>query len=268
MATTPPVNPQYPTQPPMGVPPPPPKKGMGPLGWVLIGCGGIVVIIFIVVLAGGLFVMHKAKQAGIDPDLMKRNPGLASAKLLIAVNPDLELTSEDDARGIVHIHDKKQNKNFILSFEDAKKGKLTLQEEGKEAVTFSSSSSGETGTFEAKTSEGSFKLGGGGPANLPSWVPSYPNSQPQTTMSGETAKEKTAQYSFKTADAPEKVVAFYKDALASSSLNVTNSATFASGSSTGGTVAASDEGKKREVLVIVGNDRGQTTVAVTYTEKK
>jgi hypothetical protein len=211
--------------------------------------------------------MHKAKQAGIDPDLMKRNPGLASAKLLIAVNPDLELTSEDDARGIVHIHDRKQNKNFILSFEDAKKGKLTLQEEGKEAVTLSASGNGETGTFEANTSEGSFKIGGGGAAHLPSWVPSYPNSQPQATMTGETAQGKTAQYSFKTADSPEKVVAFYKDALASSGLKLTNSAVVMSGA-TGGMIAASDEGKKREVLVIVGNDRGQTTVAVTYSEKK
>jgi hypothetical protein len=63
------------------------------------------------------------------------------------------------------------------------------------------------------------------------------------------------------------VVAFYKDALASSGLKLTNSAVVMSGA-TGGMIAASDEGKKREVLVIVGNDRGQTTVAVTYSEKK
>jgi hypothetical protein len=241
---------------------------MGPLGWVLIGCGGLLVLAFIVILAGGLFVMHKAKQAGIDPDLMKRNPGLASAKLLIAVNPDLELTSEDDAHGIVHIHNRKDNKNYILSFEDAKKGKLTLQEEGKEAVTFGTSGSGDTGTFEAKTSEGSFKIGGGGPATLPSWVSSYPGSQPQATLSGDTAKERTGQFTYKTSDTADKVVGFYKDSLASNGLKVTNSGVFVSGANTMGTVGAEDAGKTRVVVVTVGSENGQTSVGVTWTEKK
>jgi hypothetical protein len=267
MATTPPANPQYPAQPPLGTPPPPGKK-MGPLGWVLIGCGGIVVIIIIVVVAGGLFVMHKAKQAGLDPELMKSNPGLASAKLLVAVNPDLEMTSVDDAHGVVHIHDKKQNKNFILSFEDARKGRMTLQEEGKEAVTFGASGNGPNGSFEVKSSEGTFKLGGGGPVNLPSWVPAYPNSQPQATMTSEDAQGKHAAYSFKTGDAVEKVVSFYKDALASSGLKVANSSMSEGNGSTSGMVSANDETRNREVLVIVGNEKGETTVSVTYSEKK
>jgi len=266
MATTPPLNPQYQMPPPMS--PQPPKKGMGPLGWVLIGCGGLVVLAFIVVLAGGLFVMHKAKQAGIDPELMKRNPGLASAKLLIAVNPDLEIVSEDDGRGIVHVHDKKQNKNFILSFDDARKGRLTLKEEGKDSVTLSASGNGENGTFEAKTSEGTFKVGSGAATDLPSWLPSYPGSQPKAVMSGVTPQGKTAQYTFSTSDSADKVVSFYKDALASGGLRVTNSATFSSGNSTGGTVAAQDAGNQRNVLVTVGNQNGQTTVGVTYSEKK
>ena len=268
MATTPPVNPQYPAQPPMGTPPPPGKKKMGPLGWVLIGCGGIVVLGIIVVVALGLFVVHKAKQAGLDPELMKSNPGLAGAKMLVAMNPDLEMTSVDDARGVVHIHDKKQNKNFILNFEDAKKGKLTLQEEGKEAVTLSASGSGENGSFEVKSSEGSFKLGGGGPVNLPSWVPSYPDSHPQATMTSEDAHGKHAAYSFKTGDSVEKVVSFYKDAFASSGLKVANSSMAEGNGNTTGMVSANDEGKDREVLMVVGNQNGETTVTVTYSEKK
>jgi hypothetical protein len=64
------------------------------------------------------------------------------------------------------------------------------------------------------------------------------------------------------------VVSFYKEALASNGLKVTNSATFTSGTSTGGTVAAQDEANKRGVLVTVGNQNGETTVGVTYSEKK
>jgi hypothetical protein len=252
----------------MGTPPTPAKKKMGPLGWVLIGCGGIVVVIFIVILAGTLFVVHKAKQAGIDPELMKRNPGLASAKLLVAASPDLEVISEDDDRGFLRVHDKKQNKNFILSFEDAKKGKMTLQEEGKEAVTFGASGNGPNGSFEMKSSEGTFKVGGGGPVSLPSWVPPYPNSQPQGTFSSEDAHGKRGAFSFKTGDSVEKVASFYKDALGSSGLKISNSGTFSSGASTGATVAAQDDNKTRELVVTVANEHGETTVGVTWSEKK
>ena len=34
-----------------------------------------------------MFVVNKAKQAGLDPDLIKKNPALAAAKLAVAANP-------------------------------------------------------------------------------------------------------------------------------------------------------------------------------------
>jgi hypothetical protein len=269
MGTTPPVNPQYPqypAQPQMGAPPP--KKGMGPLGWVLIGCGGIVVLILIGVLVAGLFVMHKARQAGVDPELMRRNPGLAAAKMLVAASPDLTVISEDDGRGILRVHDSKQNKNFIVSFEDARRGKLTLQEEGKDAVTLSSSGNGDTGTFEATTKNGSIRIGAGGPVNMPSWLPSYPGSQPKATVTSEDAQRKSAQFTFTTGDSVEKVQSFYKDALASGGLKVTNSSVFSTGNSSSGIVSAETDGKQREVVVTFGTQNGQTAVSVTWNERK
>ncbi len=268
MATIPPANPEYPAQPPMAAPPPPVKKKMGALGWVLMGCGGILVIGLIACIGLYFFVVHKAKEAGIDPDLLRSNPGLAAAKMVVAANPDLELISEDDNRGIIRVHDRKQNKNFIVNFEDAKKGKLTLQEEGQDAVTLSSSGSGANGSFEINSSQGTLKVGGGGPTNQPSWVPSYPNSQPQGVMSAEDANGKTAEFSFKTSDSVEKVVGFYKDALASNGLSVTNSGIFNATGSTSGIVAAQDSGKSRQVTLAVSNSTGETTVSLTWTEKK
>jgi hypothetical protein len=268
MATTPPVNPQYPAQPPMGAPLPPAKKKMGPLGWVLIGCGGFAVLAIIVVAGLGWFAIHKAKQAGFDPDLLRSNPGLAAAKMVVAANPDLELISEDDERGIIRVHDRKQNKNFIVNFEDAKKGKLTLQEEGKEAVTMSASGNGADGSFEIKSSEGSFKMGGGGPVNLPSWVPSYPSSQPQATMTAEDPHGKHSSFNFKTGDSVDKVVSFYKDGFGSSGLKVANSSMAEGNGTTTGMISAKDDSGNREVLIIVANQNGETTVTVTYSEKK
>jgi len=231
--------------------PPPPKKGMGALGWVLIGCGGLIVIALIVCVGLYFFVMHKAKQAGLDTDLI-----------------NLEIISEDDDRGIIRVHDRKQNKNFIVNFEDAKKGRLTLQEEGKEAVTLSASGEGQTGTLEMKSNEGTFKVGGGGPANLPSWVPSYPASNPQSTMTAEDAHNKHASFNFKTGDAVDKIVSFYKDGFASAGLKVSNSSMSEGNGSTTGMISAKDDAGNREVLVIVGNQNGETTVTVSYNEKK
>jgi len=267
MASTPPLDPQQPVQPAQGVPPAPPKKKMGALGWVLIGCGGLMVVGLVVIVGLYFFVMHKAKQAGLDPELMKKNPGLASVKMLVAMNPDLEMTSTDDGRGIAHIYDKKKNKHYIISFEDARQGRMTLQEEGGESVTLSSSGNDSNGSFEMKSNEGTLKVGGQGPVNLPSWVPSYPNSQPQASMTSETDKGKTLAFSFKTSDSVEKVVGFYKDGLTSAGLTISNSGVFTSSGSTGGMVAASDSDKKREVTVTVATEQGQTAVGVTCVEK-
>jgi len=267
MATTPPFNPQQPVQPLGGVPPAPPKKKMGALGWVLIGCGGLMVVALVVIVGLYFFVMHKAKQAGLDPELLKKNPGLASVKMLVALNPDLEMSSVDDSRGIAHIYDKKKNKHYILSFEDARQGRMTLQEEGGESVTMSTSGSGSNGSFEMKSNEGTLKLGGNAQVNLPSWMPSYPNSQPQASMTSETDKGKTIVYTFKTPDPVDKVVNFYKDGFTSAGMTITNNAIFSNNGNSGGMVAAKDQDGKRDVVVTIGTEQGQTSVGVTYTEK-
>ena len=74
-----------------------PRK-TSPLVWVLVAILGLFILIGIGVIGAGVFVMHKAKQAGLDPDLMRHNPGLAVGKLLAATNPDLEVISVDDGQ--------------------------------------------------------------------------------------------------------------------------------------------------------------------------
>src|SRR5262245_33463832 len=88
---------------------PPPKKG-GVLKWVLIGCAGFLVIGIIAV--GSLFYYgyNKAKQAGIDPGLMQRNPALALAKIAIKNNPDVEYVSDNETNNTITVRDKKTGK--------------------------------------------------------------------------------------------------------------------------------------------------------------
>src|SRR6476620_5366378 len=67
---------QYPQQ-----MPPAPKKGGGALKWILIGVGFLVLCIVLFVGASLYFVSRVIKNAGFDPELMRRNPGLALARM-------------------------------------------------------------------------------------------------------------------------------------------------------------------------------------------
>src|SRR5690349_17657241 len=99
MATVPPANPQmYGASPQL-----PTKKGLGPLAWVLIILGSLFMLFVLAIMAAGFFIVHKVKQAGLDPDLMKRNPGLTVTKLITTVNPNTEVLDVDESRGIIHI---------------------------------------------------------------------------------------------------------------------------------------------------------------------
>jgi hypothetical protein len=138
----------------------PPKKS-NVLKWVLIGIGACFMLFVIGAIGLGLFVAHKAKQAGLDPDLIKRSPALAAAKLMVAANPDVEMVTADEGKQEMTVRDKKTGKVYTMSFEDAKSGKFTMKEDGKATLTV------------------------GGKAKVPSWVPDYPGSDPQGAFSAQ-----------------------------------------------------------------------------------
>jgi hypothetical protein len=50
--------------------------------------------------------------------------------------------------------DKKTGKIITLNFDDIKKGKLTVQEDGKEAVSIQATGDGSQATLEAKSATG------------------------------------------------------------------------------------------------------------------
>jgi hypothetical protein len=223
--------------------PPPPKK-TNPLVWILGGLGGCLVLVVICVFAFGLFIAHKAKQAGLDPDLMKRNPALAAAKIMVATNPDIETVSTDEGRQEITVRDKKTGKVYTLSFEDAKNGKFTMKEDGKTSLTI------------------------GGKAKVPSWVPDYPSSDPQGAFSASGQDGESGTFTFKTTDASDKVTKYYQDSFQTLGLKVTTNVSSQNGQSSGGMLSAQDEANKHTVTVIIGVEGGDTTVAVTYTTSK
>jgi hypothetical protein len=229
-----------PAGPPMGVPP----KKSNTIVWVLGGLGGCLVLVIICVIGAYFFIAHKAKQAGIDTDLLKRNPALAAAKIMVAANPNVEMVSADEGRQEITVRDKQTGKTYSVSFEDAKNGKLVFKEDGKTTMTV------------------------GGKAKLPSWVPDYPGSDPQGAFNASGVDVDAGTFGFKTKDSSDKVVQYYQDQFKTLGLKVTSNVTTQDGKSSAGMLSAQDEASKHNVIVVVGVDDGETTVSVTYTTNK
>jgi len=61
----------------------PSRRKTSPIVWILVGVVGLACVAGAITLAGGLFLVHKAREAGVDADLFRDNPGLAIAKLIV-----------------------------------------------------------------------------------------------------------------------------------------------------------------------------------------
>jgi hypothetical protein len=253
-------------------PPPPPnqpgaqpasKKGMGPLAWIGIGCGVIVVIAFIVMGAGAYLFKTKV----VDP--LQKNPGLAAAKFAVRANPDLDLVNEDDQAQTLTIHNKKTNETVTVSMADAKNGKFGFSSDGKGAASIDFSKQGVTiKSQDEKGKESTIVAGAAAPKDMPSWLPAYPGATVEGGFSATTAEATTRTFTLNTTDPVDRVLAFYQDQLKNNGLTVQTPTTVAvGGQTTTGTVIAESADKKRHVQVFVQASAGKTTASISYEEK-
>jgi hypothetical protein len=211
---------------------------------VLLGLFGLGVI---GVVGTGAYVMHRARRAGVDPDLFRSNPGLAIGRLVAAAHPDLELLDANEGAGTLMLRDRRTGKRFTMSFDDARHGRFTLRAADDE---------GHGGTLEL-----------GGNAKLPSWIPQYPGSNPTPVFSArgesEDAAGEAGSFTFDTDDSPERVLEFYQDKARESNMSVRATRV---GDAT--TLTANDEDRERGLKVIAVTQDGRTRVNVTYGRKR
>lgn len=238
-------------------------KKRGPLFWVLAGCLGIVVIGVIVVVVGGIFVVNKAKQAGIDPALMQKNPGLAVAKMIAAMNPDIEVMGVDEERGIIRVRDKKDGKILTVNLADAKNGRIVFEDEKRQRVEFEAKGEGEQATLAMRSPEGSIRMGPGA-AQLPDWLPSYPGAEVAGALAGMEGKEGQATlYTFKTDDSPADVATFYENVLSQAGFEVARIPT-----ASGIIVAASQSASGRTVHITAAREADETVAQIMLEDKR
>jgi hypothetical protein len=249
-------------QPPAGPAAPSAPKKKGPLVWILAGCLGIVVIGAIIMIAGGYFVASKIKQAGFDPALIQKNPGLAVIKMMVAANPEIEILGVDEDRGIVKVRNKKDGKTLTINLEDAKNGKIVFLDEKGEKVEFQAKGEGEQASLDIKTSEGTVRMGGAG-GKLPDWLPMYPGAQGSATFGLESKQGSAASMQLKTSDSPAKVAEFYESALKGKGFEVGK---MEEGQTI--TLTATDPNSEKTANVMIGNEGGATTIVLSFQDKQ
>jgi hypothetical protein len=228
---------------PMGMPPGPKKTS--PIVWILLIVGGLFLLGVLGVVGTGMFFLHKARQAGFDPELMRNNPGLAISKMVTAFNPDVEVLDHNDRDGTITVRDRKTGKVVKMTFDDVKNGqfKMKIQENGKES---------------------SLNIGTDVTSKLPSWVPSYPGANIKGGFSATTSGENgdAGNFTFTTSDSPDTVRSFYENKARDTNMEIKSTASF--GSTT--VLTLSDPGTHRSITVTISGG-GQTGVSVFYATK-
>ena len=250
-------SPMPPDNQPQGIAPAPKKTSI----WVWI-LGGIAIFLFAITLMCGVvgyMGMRMIKSAGFDSELMQKNPGLAMAKMVTAMNPDYETVKTNDREGTIVVREKSSGKVMTLKFDPDTKKMVIITDDGKQAsVTVDGNG------VSAQSSEGSVKFGTSAGNNVPSWVPVYPGWAPEGTYASTSAEGSQNTFTFKSKDSATKIITYYSDALKSAgfAINMTTN------TDQGGMVQASDESKKRTINIIVGTSGEGTQTAVTCIEKK
>jgi hypothetical protein len=260
MATNVPQPPTAPAPPPQA-PAAPGKKSSKTLVWILAGCGGTLILVVVVLAVFISWGAHKVKgfaEAG------KRNPALAAAKIMVAINPDLEIVAEDDNAATLTVRNKKTGEQITMNAEDIKKGRLRFTNKKGEEVTFEGHGEAGKEGFSVKSKEGSMTFGNTSLEGVPSWVPAYPGAKPMVTASKTGAEGIFGSYSFQSSDAAGKVLDYFDAELKGKGFTVERTNVGGAGAGIATLRAQRDEGKRAvNVTAVPVGDVAQVTVQYT-----
>lgn len=260
------------TDPSVHPPPPPPagttpkKKGLSPLAWVGIGCGGLLllaIIAFVVAGAIGLsWLGGKAKE-------FEDNPAMASAKMMVRLNPELELVEADDEAGTLTIRNKKTGEVMTVGLDEIEEGRIRFQSEDGEEITIGMEEGDEEGegafTVRDQSGKTRMRIGAGGEEDIPEWVPRYEGAAAQGTYYSESGGQVSGGFSFETGDPVDDVLAYFAEAFADAGLEETGRTSSQVGGGRYATI--NGEGGGRTVGVMATSEGERTQVVVSYSER-
>lgn len=239
--------------------PPPQKKGLSPLAWVGIGCGGLLVIALLVFVVGGMLVAKKARDVVGD---FEGNPAMAAAEAVVRLNPELELVESDREAGTLTIRNERTDEVITVDLEDVENGNFGFDVDGEESrVSFGEEGIEVTSEADGKTSR--VKIGGGDASEIPDWVPIYPGTEPASTFVSSQGGSTSGAFALNTEDRPEDVLEWYTGELDDLGVSEPSRSSFEAGDTRGGSITGkSDSGRQLNVSAMA-RDEG-TVITVTF----
>ena len=237
----------------------PAKKGLPIWAWIGIGCGGLLILVLVVVMAAGFFVANKAKDMAAD---FEDNPAMATARMIVKLNPEIEEVESDEEAGTITVRNKKTGEEITVNFEDIEDGKLSFTTDEGE-VKVDASELEESGSMTITNEEGEVVFATGKPSaqDLPSWVPMYPGTEPTSRHSMRTETTLSGGFEVTTSDAVADVLEFYRSELDSAGYTMSVN-TYTQDDTEGGMVNGNNEAEQRAVIIIISREAGEDTKAV------
>ena len=103
----------------------PPKKGLGPVAWIGIGCGGIIALVVIAVLVVTMMYGGKIKQITQEA---QTNPTRAVASVTLAGSMgQMEMAAEDDENKRYTLREKRSGKLVTIYWDEKKREPQTIE---------------------------------------------------------------------------------------------------------------------------------------------
>ncbi|MCI0407943.1 MAG: hypothetical protein L0191_05150, partial [Acidobacteria bacterium] len=227
------------------------------LAWIAIGCAGLAVVLGVVAMIAGWYIFGKAKQLAGE---IEEDPIAATAKLVAAASPDIELVKADKESQRVTFRNVKTGEELTFSYQDIQEGKVSFSSEGKEA-TIGVDTEGQGG-ITVTSEEGTFRAGGGS-ADYPAWLPTYPGAEAEGNFTTDTPSGRAGTFTFRTHDRMEDVLDFFAQELEERDFEIQARTTTPAGALL--SAQAKDESKTVNVAGTLAG--GQLQVSVQFTEK-
>jgi hypothetical protein len=208
-----------------------------------------------------MFLYGKAREMASE---LEENPVVASAKLLAAASPEIELVKDDRDARTVTFRNVKTGEEFTFSYQDIEEGRVSFSSEGQSGTIEVGKDDEGRGQLTVTTEQGRATFGGGSDLkDFPRWLPVYPGASATSVFSSDTAGERTGAYTLKTGDRLEEVLDYYARELDKVGLQVKSRTTTPAGAF----LTASNEGDTRTVSLAASSDGGEVEVMVNFAEK-
>ncbi len=238
------------------------KKGLSPLAWLGIGCGGVAVLALIALVVGGMFVTSKVKEGLANAN---GNPERFAAEMIVKLNPEMEMVETNDGEGTMTIKMTKTGEVHSLSYADVAEGKFSMQSTTANGKTTTIKHDGKTIKIEdgdGKTTVITAAKKGDYWANLPAGLKdfAYPNVSEVVSPLATVEDDKAIKISFMfiTKDSQAKVLEFYQEKLKAGNFTIEDES---------GLMGKDLEGSKDKQLVrITLLEQGKDSAVMFYTE--